>query len=388
VDLVVLSANLQDDFDLRYFDLIKDNSLQADLFHEVEEAEILIALVSYISITEDLVFLRELKQRKNSLKIYVIGDIVLFYGEKLLRENPFLHGKITDFTVIDSDGLPRSSTVICHSEKSPPIFSIKPQKAELFQRYNYNMPYSRYDNVATVLALNYGCKFICTYCNSNQLTYRNRDIADTMAELKSLQQQGVREVYFRDFTLNAEPVLLAELCEQIIKDGLEICWSCDVRVDLLSEALLAKMKKAGCYLVFFGIETDNKAIARATGKLVEQRQLKQMLKACKREGVQTLGSFLLGLPGDSCESIEQTIRFALSLGLTYASFNVFEQRPGVKLVCAEPEMKMAELVKYQSYANRRFYLRIGKIFELIRNIRTASQLRNAVGNGLRLLKPA
>jgi radical SAM superfamily enzyme YgiQ (UPF0313 family) len=113
-----------------------------------------------------------------------------------------------------------------------------------------------------------------------------------------------------------------------------------------------------------------------------------MLKACKREEILTLGSFLLGLPGDSCESIKQTIKFALNLGLTYASFNIFEQRPGVKLVCAEPEMTMAELVKFQSYANRRFYLRMGKIFELIRYIRTASQLRNAVGNGLRLLKLA
>jgi radical SAM superfamily enzyme YgiQ (UPF0313 family) len=268
------------------------------------------------------------------------------------------------------------------------LFSINPQKTELFQRYNYGMPYSRYDNVATVLALNYGCKFHCTYCNSNQLTYKKRDVADTMAELKSLQQQGVREVYFRDFTLNAEPSLLAELCEQIVKEDVDICWSCDVRIDLLSETLLAKMKEAGCFLVFFGIETSNRAIAQATGKVVENRQLRQMMKACKRENILTLGSFLLGLPGDSCESIEQTIGFALSLGLTYASFNVFEQRPGVKPECAEPGMTMAELLKYQSYANRKFYLRMGKIFELIRYIRTISQLRNAVVNGLSLLKLA
>jgi radical SAM superfamily enzyme YgiQ (UPF0313 family) len=385
---VVLSANLREHFDLRYFDLIKDNTLQPDLFHEVDDAGVLIALVSYISIIEDLAFLQELKQRNSRLKIYVAGDVVVFAGERLLRENEFLHGKITDFTEIDGESLMRGSTVVCHAEKKLSVFSIKPQNTELFQRYNYTMPYSRYDNVATVLALNYGCKFHCTYCNSNQLAYKKREVADTMTELKSLQHQGVREVYFRDFTLNAEPSLLAELCEQIVKEGVEICWSCDVRIDLLSEALLAKMKEAGCFLVFFGVETGNEVIAQATGKLVEQRQLRQMLKACKREEILTLGSFLLGLPGDSCESIKQTIRFALNLGLTYASFNIFEQRPGVKPVSAEPGMTRAELVKFQSYANRRFYLRMGKIFELIRYIRTASQLRNAVGNGLRLLKLA
>jgi diphthamide synthase (EF-2-diphthine--ammonia ligase) len=385
IDLVVLNANLQDYFDVQYFDLIKKNSLMPNVFSEIEKTEILISLVSYISIKEDLAFLRELKQKNNKLKMYILGDIALFNGEKLLAENEFLHGKINNFTAIDIENLISGSANINPTENNQPLFNVRPQNVQLFQEYNYAMPYSRYNNVATVLALNYGCKFHCKYCNSNQLGYMKRDVAETIAELKSLKQQGVKEVYFRDFTLNAEPEILEDLCEQIIKKDIKIIWSCDVRIDLLSELLLIKMKKAGCFLVFFGIETNNKIVAQKTGKLIDEYQLNQILNLCKKEKILTLGSFLFGLPGDNKESIEQIIKYALNLKLTYASFNVLEQRTGVNFAINEPRWPLKDLIKYQSLANRKFYFRINKILDLLSNIQTMSQFKNAISNGVKLI---
>jgi len=386
IDLVVLSANLQDHFELLYFDLIKCRQLVPDLLSEVQNCEILISLVSYISIKEDLAFLNGIKQKNSNLKIYILGDIVLFNGDKLLQEHDFLHGKIDDFSAIQPNLLSSAYSNVNQPENGPSLLCIKPQNAQLFHGYNYAMPYSRYNNVATVLALNYGCKFHCTYCNSNKLQYKTRDVSETVVELKSLALQGVREVYFRDFTLNAEPEALDRLCDQIIEENIKIIWSCDVRIDLLSEHLLLKMKKAGCFLIFFGVETSSNEIARETGKLVNKNTLKQILNICRREGILTLGSFLLGLPKDTIESIDQTINYAVTLKLTYASFNIFEQRPGVDYTVGEQKIPLGELIKYQTLANKIFYLRIHKIFELLLNIKTSTQLKNAICNGLKLIK--
>ena len=385
VDLVVLSANLQDYFDVHYFDLIRDRTLIQELFSEIQNADILISLVSYISIIEDLALLESLHKINDKLKIYILGDIVSFDGDKILEENGFLCGRIADFTEIDINKLIIGQEDICQYGTDSSMFSIRPQNSQLFSKYNYAMPYSRYSNVATVLALNYGCKFHCTFCNSNKLTYKRRSVGETVAELRSLEEQGIKEVYFRDFTLNAEPEVLADLCDQITKKNIRILWSCDARLDLLSETLLKKMKRAGCYLVFFGIETNNKMIAQNAGKPIDDNQLNKILNICKKEKILTLGSFLFGLPHESKESVEQTIQYALGLSLSYASFNVFERRPGLDHAFDEQVLTVEELMGYQSSANRRFYFRIKKMLELIANIRTVSQLNNCIKNGLKLL---
>ncbi len=238
-----------------------------------------------------------------------------------------------------------------------------------------------------------GCPFDCIFCSSSQLCgkiWRARNPENIVAELKLLHDEvGIREIEFMDdtFTLNNDRA--ERICDKIIKEGLDISWTCSSRVNTINRKLAKKLNAAGCHTVYFGIESGSQKILNRVGKGISLEQSRKAVKIARGAGLNSLGSFILGLPGETERTIKNTIRFAKGLGLTLAQFTTATPYPGTKLyywakrkgllrtarwsdfttlkpIMAVPGMSLNQLKSALTKAYLSFYLRPMFIFDQIR----------------------
>lgn len=179
-----------------------------------------------------------------------------------------------------------------------------------------------------------GCPFNCSYCFKGIVgrTYRQRSAENVVNELRLLRNQyNVRNFYFIDdlFTINTKRLMA--ISQMIIDEGLDIRWQCLGRVDRVTPESLAMMYRAGCREIHYGIESGNPEVLAGTGKNITLDQVRQAVKWTAQSGIRSKGYFMLGLPGDTEETMEQTIRFACELELDEAMFSITTPFPGTRL---------------------------------------------------------
>ena len=120
------------------------------------------------------------------------------------------------------------------------------------------------------------------------------------------------------FTVNREQVI--GLCELIMKEGLKIKWTCNSRVDFVDEEMLTMMGQAGCWLISWGIESGNEQILKKAAKGADPKKAKQALLWARKAGIKNWGYFIIGLPGETVETIRETIELSKTLPLEIALF--------------------------------------------------------------------
>jgi radical SAM superfamily enzyme YgiQ (UPF0313 family) len=179
-----------------------------------------------------------------------------------------------------------------------------------------------------------GCPYSCSYCFKGIMgrSYRQRGVDNIMAELHGiLDTYGVRNIYFVDdlFTVNKRRLL--EFTDHVIAEGLDIRWQCLVRVDRIDEEGLQAMARAGCREVHFGIESGVQEMLDRIHKQITLSQVRQAVAWARDAGIAIKGYFMLGLPGDTEETMEATIRFAEELDLDEAMFSLTTPFPGTGL---------------------------------------------------------
>jgi len=176
-----------------------------------------------------------------------------------------------------------------------------------------------------------GCTAGCKYCIkhvSYQWSVRLLRPERIMRELWLLQGLGIRNIHmYADlFTVNRAQVV--ELCQRIIDEGLKIRWTCNSRVDYVDEEMLQLMGRAGCWMISWGIESGNEAILKRAAKGADPKKARQALTWARRAGIKNWGYFIIGLPGETTETIRQTIDFAKGLPLELALFHIAAPYPG------------------------------------------------------------
>jgi radical SAM superfamily enzyme YgiQ (UPF0313 family) len=149
-----------------------------------------------------------------------------------------------------------------------------------------------------------------------------------MEELRLLAGLGIHNIHmYADlFTVNREQV--AGLCELIIREKLRIKWTCNSRVDYVDEEMLNLMGKAGCWMISWGIESGNEIILKKAHKEASPKKAWQALTWAKKAGIRNWGYFIIGLPGETVETIRETIDLSKSLPLDIALFHVAAPYPG------------------------------------------------------------
>ncbi len=179
-----------------------------------------------------------------------------------------------------------------------------------------------------------GCPYKCSFCFKGIVgrTYRQRSPENIVAELRHLMDRyGARNFYFMDdlFTINVKR--LEAILDYFIEQQLNVRWRCLARVDRVNPHLLKKMYQAGCRQIHFGIESGNEEILKKTAKHIDLSQVRQAIEWTEDAGIMSKGYFILGLPGDNEQTMNETIEFAASLRLSEAMFSIATPMPGTEL---------------------------------------------------------
>ncbi|MBN1657285.1 MAG: radical SAM protein [Anaerolineae bacterium] len=183
----------------------------------------------------------------------------------------------------------------------------------------------------TFLVPSRGCPAGCTFCIkhvSYQYAVRARSPENVLAELKQLWALGLRNVHmYADlFTVNRDHVM--GICEAMIREGLAFRWTCNSRVDFVDPEMLRTMRRAGCWLISWGVESASETIRKHVHKGTRDDQIAQGLRWSKEAGIMNWGYFIIGLPGETEATIRDTIDLAKRLPLDLALFHIAAPYPG------------------------------------------------------------
>jgi radical SAM superfamily enzyme YgiQ (UPF0313 family) len=181
-----------------------------------------------------------------------------------------------------------------------------------------------------------GCPFGCSYCpypTGQGLKWRYRSPGNVVEEMEHLVRDfRVEYVLFRDpmFSLNQKRVVA--ICEEILRRGLRVKWACETRVDCLEEPTIAIMARAGCTGINFGVESSDPEIQKGVHrKPILVQEFIEKVALCRRHHIRTFAFFIVGLPGDTVDTILDTVRFAVEIGASWTQFTVATPFIGTKL---------------------------------------------------------
>jgi anaerobic magnesium-protoporphyrin IX monomethyl ester cyclase len=205
---------------------------------------------------------------------------------------------------------------------------------ESFDNQAYKDYYLRnFGYTITPVITSRGCPFTCDFCSrpvfGNEFRFRSAaNVADEMEAVRSL---GYDRIWFADdcFTLNLER--LTDLCDEIIRRDMGMEWECLSRVDTVDKEAVKTMKQAGCVRIFFGLESGNDSVLSLMQKHATTRQATEAVQLTKLSGIQAGAFFIVGYPGETDETILDTLRFASLLPLDYLSFTFPYPIPGTPL---------------------------------------------------------
>jgi radical SAM superfamily enzyme YgiQ (UPF0313 family) len=182
-----------------------------------------------------------------------------------------------------------------------------------------------------------GCPYRCTFCSQSimPVKWRARSAENVLAEWRHLvRDRGAQEIGVLDDSANIRMERLVELSDLLIAEKLNhVPWIFvnGIRANLASVELLAKMKAAGLQRSAFGVETGDPDILVSIDKRIDHDTIRQAFRNAKQAGIETIGFFIIGLPGDTRESMQRTIDFAVELDPLIANFSMMTPYPGTRV---------------------------------------------------------
>lgn len=146
-----------------------------------------------------------------------------------------------------------------------------------------------------------------------------------------VQKFHAKSAYFIDLEFTLKRDFVVEFCNKLIKDSISIRWTCQTRADTVDMELLKLMKRAGCRLIHFGVETGSERVMEIIGKKISLSQIAQGIGMAKKAGIEQACFFMFGFPTETGEDRLKTIAFAKTLNPTYASFHKVTPYQGTPL---------------------------------------------------------
>ena len=179
-----------------------------------------------------------------------------------------------------------------------------------------------------------GCPFRCSFCDKSVSGSRWRarpawHVVDEMQQMR--QQHGIRFINFYDDNFTLRRGRVVEICEEILRRGLDIEWKCEGRVDGVDVALLRLMRRAGCRVVAYGVESGNPETLALLRKDITVEQSVDAFAATREAGLRSLAYMILGAPGEDARAVQRSVRFCRELGADYVQFSSLTAMPGTPL---------------------------------------------------------
>jgi radical SAM superfamily enzyme YgiQ (UPF0313 family) len=165
-----------------------------------------------------------------------------------------------------------------------------------------------------------GCPNLCIFCLGRRMVGRKvryRDPGLVLDEIELLIKMGFHTINLADDLFTSNKKRVAQICDEIAKRGLKFEWSAFSRVNTINEETVRMMKEAGCNCISFGIESGNPQMLKRIRKGITLEQARHAAAICKKVGIMAHASFMVGLPGETHETLEDTRRFANSLDIAH-----------------------------------------------------------------------
>lgn len=267
----------------------------------------------------------------------------------------------------------------------------------------------------TTLITSRGCPYQCIFCDKSIFgaKWRARSARNVVDELEEIVKDfGIRSMIIYDdlFTLDKRRVL--EICQGILDRGLKIKWKCEGRVDRVDAEMLAEMKKAGCSVIAYGVESGNEGSLAYLRKGISLAQIRQAFSLTHQAGIKPMAYFILGIPVETFEQSLQTIRLAKELRPDYAQFSILSPYRGTDLFREAKAKNWYQEVNAQNpydkdakrpviisenwseealkgilrLAHKEFYFRPAYALRKLTGVRNFRQMRSLWGVGCRLLR--
>ena len=252
-----------------------------------------------------------------------------------------------------------------------------------------------------------GCPQSCTFCDRSVFGNRYRYFSeDYLWELIFLlhRRYGVRHLVFTDDQFAAFRPRLLRLCEKMARGGLDIQWNCDARVDSVDPDLLGMMKRAGCWMISYGIESGSQKILDQVRKGITLDQVEQAVRWTREAGIRAKGLFMIGYPEETEETLGDTLSFIGRSGLDEINLSFLTPYPGTEIYrrakgrpnfvedwarmnalnCLLPPEALScwELEKAYGKIIRRFYMRPGPTFSYLSLLSRSPENRGRLWAGL------
>jgi len=304
--------------------------------------DLVIASISTPTVKDDLETLRQVKAR-TGCRTAVFGVHATYFAEDLLRQTDIDFAFLNDpeFAALHiASGAPgpppgavsrRNGQLLRQPPPRDQALHFKVPAWDLVDLNRYKIPIKgkKYVLVSTAR----GCPFNCTFCvvpYYNGRKVRFRTVAEVMEELRAVSRYVNQVFFYTDlFTFRKEYVM--ELCQEMIRQGLRLEWICNSRVDTFDREMADIMKRSGCWMVSFGIESGSQKILDLCDKKITLEQSRRAVAAARQAGLISIGHFVLGFPGETRETLRETIRFSRKVNPDFVEFYIATPFPGSRL---------------------------------------------------------
>ena len=408
--------------------IIRDYSQGWNFEADLEEIQpnYLVANIATPTFKSDMMAVQLAKEIVPSIRTIVKGAPFLTYNTNTIYENPFIDYVIigeAELTLKDIlDGVPDNEILgICYRENFQPVKTEKRPFNENLDALPFparhlvdNSIYRRPDNgkVQAVIKVARGCPFHCFFCLATPVAgtkVRKRSPENIVAELKEcVEKYNIRNFLFWSDIFNLDREWTLELCQKIIESGLKITWSSNTRADTMDDEMAKMMYKSGCRLVSIGVESGSQKMLDNIGKKITLDDIRNTVKILKKNKIKIYNYFVIGLPWETEETVEETIKFAIELDSNFISFYTATPLPGTKYFAYammnklvegnldfrsayyEPVVRSEHLSKERIFelhkqAVKRFYLRPKFILKTLLSLRSFAEVKNYFIAGMNLL---
>jgi anaerobic magnesium-protoporphyrin IX monomethyl ester cyclase len=420
-------------YDVRLFDGNETRASTRAIQRLAGEADIVLCLTSSLTFGSDLAVLKAFKSARRELLTIVYGSHPTFCTESVLASGavdlallgypeaalaqllPAIEAGTT-LAGIPALAYKDGTAVRVNRRPAPSIFADLPviEYGCLDSRLRYRNPLVRHYPYVTALTSR-GCASSCAFCTAPAFAGHRVEAwpAEKVVEqLERIAAAGYREVFFRDETFSLFRERNQRICEALLRRGIRLSWICNVKPGTATRTDLQLMREAGCRLVKLGIESGSDEVLGRSGKGITAETTRGLLADVHAVGLASHAHLMLGMPGDTVESIQATLNLVLELEPATLDVGICTPLPGTELWAqlgdrsgvAEREVEAArlhtepifspqycsvppaELKRWVREFYRRFYLRPGYVLRRAREPRSVRAWVDLVQAGLEVVR--
>ena len=427
IDLLVLSGILKNNFDVNLIDANTLKLSSSQTLHKIATIKPIGVVFAFGNSVkdDDYQFVADLRKILPKAKLCGTGGLLYHNPEYELETHPDFDACLLNFTTDDivkyfNDEYKNLYNIVYRDNNDKIVHTLKKYHEGYFSfpvpmheqlpLNKYQISHGRSRPLTTVLTA-FGCPYKCGFCISGRIDWTSRSIENIIQELDYVKKIGVNEIFFRDNVFGAKKDDSHKLFKTMIEKKYNFSWVADTRVELINKEFAELMKNSGCHALHMGVEVSSDEILSKYNKKMKLDKIKDAFRNCKEAGIQTVGYFILGLPGETINDINKTIELAIELDCDYASFNnaipiigtdlrdevikdgLLENKDDINIYDGSytPVIKTKELTRdlvneMRRVALKKFYLRPTYIIKRFSKLKNFYQIKMLFSEGFQLIK--